>query len=271
MFLKEIFDSGKYISHHLHHLQFDIKHCTFVHTPHIFNYWVINLDSIFFSCTLGVLFLFFFYTISKTLSIDKPNNYQIFIELIVDFVNQNVKDIYKSNSILIAPLSLTIFIWIVLMNSMDLIPIDFIPYFLRLIFGINFVRVVPSADINITISIALSVFVLIIYYSITVKGILVLIKELFTIPFNSIFFYPINFLLELISLLSKPTSLALRLFGNMYAGEMIFILIAGFVPWWLQWVLSVPWAIFHIFIILLQAFIFMILTIVYLSSASSKH
>ncbi|PLK58831.1 F0F1 ATP synthase subunit A, partial [Candidatus Palibaumannia cicadellinicola] len=132
-------------------------------------------------------------------------------------------------------------------------------------------RVVPSTDINITLSMALGVFVLIIYYSCSTKGLITFIKDLTMQPFNHPIFIPINFILESVSLLSKPVSLALRLFGNMYAGELIFILIAGLLPWWSQWILNVPWAIFHILIITLQAFIFMILTIVYLAMASEKH
>jgi len=158
------------------------------------------------------------------------------------------------------------------MNVMDLIPIDFCPYILKFCFGIEeSVRLVPTTDVNITISMALVVFTLIIFYSIKIKGIKSFLKDLFLTPFKNPVFFIFNFLLESVNLLSKPVSLGLRLFGNMYAGEIIFILISGLLPWWLQWVLSVPWAIFHILIISLQAFIFMVLTIVYLSMASTNH
>jgi len=154
---------------------------------------------------------------------------------------------------------------------MDLIPVDFLPYLGTEVFGLPALRVVPTADVNITLSMALAVFVLILFYSIKMKGVGGFVKELTMQPFNHPVFIPINLILEGVSLLSKPVSLGLRLFGNMYAGELIFILIAGLLPWWSQWMLSLPWAIFHILIITLQAFIFMVLTIVYLSMASEEH
>jgi F-type H+-transporting ATPase subunit a len=178
---------------------------------------------------------------------------------------------YQGQNPLIAPLSLTVFVWVFLMNLMDLIPIDFLPFISEKFFRFPAMRVVPSADINITLSMSLGVFVLILFYSIKVKGLIGFCKELTLQPFNHPVFFIFNFLLELVSLLSKPISLGLRLFGNMYSGEMIFILIAGLLPWWSQFSLNVPWAIFHILIISLQAFIFMVLTIVYLSMASQSH
>lgn len=157
------------------------------------------------------------------------------------------------------------------MNLMDLIPIDFIPFIFEKIFQLPAMRIVPSADINITLSMSFGVFVLILFYMIKIKGFINFLKELTLQPFNHPVFFIFNFILEFVSLLSKPISLGLRLFGNMYAGEMIFILIAGLIPWWSQFFLNVPWAIFHILIISLQAFIFMVLTIVYLSMASQSH
>src|SRR5690606_8958548 len=171
---------------------------------------------------------------------------------------------------LIAPLALTVFIWVFLMNLMDLIPVDYLPYTAQVL-GIPYLRVVPSADVNITMSMALGVFALIIIYSIKMKGVSGFVKELTLNPFNHWALIPVNLALELVTLLSKPISLGLRLFGNMYAGELVFILIAGLLPWWSQWLLSVPWALFHILVITLQAFIFMVLTIVYLSMASEDH
>jgi len=152
---------------------------------------------------------------------------------------------------------------------MDLIPVDFLPYAAEKI-GISHLRVVPSADVSITMSMAIGVFFLIIFYTIKEKGGIGFIKEYALHPFNHWIFIPINLVLELVTLLAKPISLGLRLFGNMYAGELIFILIAGLLPWWSQWLLSLPWAIFHILIITLQAFIFMVLTSVYLAMASAK-
>ena len=173
---------------------------------------------------------------------------------------------------LIAPLALTVFVWVFLMNLMDpsCLSISYLGSGEHVL-GLPALRVVPSADVNITLSMALGVFILILFYSIKMKGVSGFVKELTLQPFNHWAFIPVNLILEGVSLLSKPVSLGLRLFGNMYAGELIFILIAGLLPWWSQWILNVPWAIFHILIITLQAFIFMVLTIVYLSMASEEH
>ncbi len=155
------------------------------------------------------------------------------------------------------------------MNAIDLLPVDFIPALARL-FGFEHFRELPSADVNVPMSMALGVFMLIIIYTLKTKGIRGFVKELTTQPFESPWLYPVNLVLELVTLISKPISLGLRLFGNMYAGEMIFILIA-LMPWWMQWALSVPWALFHILIVFLQAFIFMVLTVVYLAMATEEH
>ena len=189
-----------------------------------------------------------------------------------------VKDTFHGRNALIAPLALTIFVWVFLMNLLDLVPIDFLPTLAQLIgtgvFGADphavYFKFVPTTDVNATLGMGLSVFVLIVFYSIKMKGVGGFAKELTFHPFNTIWLSWFNLLLEGIALIAKPISLALRLFGNMYAGELIFILIA-LLPWYLQWALSVPWAIFHILIITLQAFVFMMLTIVYLSMASEKH
>jgi F-type H+-transporting ATPase subunit a len=199
-----------------------------------------------------------------------PGKFLCFVEMVLEFVDGSVKDIFHGKNSLIAPLALTIFGWVFLMNLMDLIPVDFLPETAKAL-GLSHLRVVPSADVNITLSMALGVFFLILFYSIKIKGVTGFAKELTLQPFNHWAFIPLNLILEGVTLVSKPVSLGLRLFGNMYAGELIFILIAGLLPWWSQWVLSVPWAIFHILIITLQAFIFMVLTIVYLSQASEDH
>lgn len=196
-----------------------------------------------------------------------PSGLQNFVEMILEFIDDSVKDSFNGKNPLIAPLSLTIFVWIVLMNTMDLVPVDYIPHLGQLI-GIPYLKVVPTTDPNMTFAMAFGVFFLIIFYSIKVKGPGGFFAELAFHPFPK-FLMPFNLFLELVSLISKPISLALRLFGNMYAGEMIFILIA-MLPFGLQWTLSVPWAIFHILIVILQAFIFMTLTIVYLSMAHEE-
>ncbi|QCI15709.1 F0F1 ATP synthase subunit A [Buchnera aphidicola] len=271
MILEKISDPQKYISHHLHHLQIDLRTLKIIKPGMFSSYWSLNIDSIIFSLTLGSLFLGLFYFVGKTITKGVPNKLQAVIELIFEFINVNVKNMYQGNNPLIAPLSLTVFIWVFLMNLMDLVPIDFVPFISEKIFKLPAMRIVPSADINITLSMSLGVFILILFYTIKIKGYIGFIKELILQPFNHPVFSFFNFILEFVSLLSKPISLGLRLFGNMYAGEMIFILIAALLPWWLQCFLNVPWAIFHILIISLQAFIFMVLTIVYLSMASQSH
>ncbi|CAL4317498.1 ATP synthase subunit a [Buchnera aphidicola (Protaphis terricola)] len=272
MFLQKLSDPHKYISHHLSHLQIDLINFNIVQPGSVSSYfWILNLDSILFSFILGFIFLTVFYIVSKKVTTDIPNKLQVSVELIFEFISSNVSNMFQGKNKLIAPLSLTIFIWIFLMNLMDLIPVDFIPIFFEKIFHVSVIRIVPSTDVNITLSMSLCVFILILFYSIKIKGIFGFFKELTLQPFNHPVFFIFNFLLEFISLLSKPISLGLRLFGNMYSGEMVFILIGGLLPWWLQFFLSVPWAIFHILIIFLQAFIFMVLTIVYLSIASQSH
>ncbi|ALD14974.1 ATP synthase F0F1 subunit A [Buchnera aphidicola (Aphis glycines)] len=272
MFLEQISNPKKYISHHLHHLQLDLSNLKIVRSEIISSrFWILNIDSIIFSFILGCIFISIFYIAAKKVTTSVPNKLQAGIEIIFEFILLNVKGMFQGKNLLIAPLSLTIFMWVFLMNLMDLIPIDFLPCFFETVFQLPAMRIVPSADVNITLSMSLAVFALIIFYSIKIKGYIGFFKELTLQPFTHPVFFIFNFLLEFISLLSKPISLGLRLFGNMYSGEMIFILIASLLPWWSQCFLNVPWAIFHILIIFLQAFIFMVLTIVYLSIASQSH
>lgn len=249
----------EYIKHHLQNLQIGE------------GFWSINLDSILFAWVTAVFFLWLFRRVAVKATTGVPGKLQCFIEMIVEFIDKSVKEVFGGvcNSKLIPPLSLTVFIWVFLMNLLDLIPIDFIPYAAELS-GVPYFRIVPTADVNMTMGMSIGVFILIIFYSVKNKGIKGFVKEYTMNPFNHWLFIPVNLVLEVITLLSKPLSLGLRLFGNMYAGELIFILIAGLLPWAAQWTLSVPWAIFHILIITLQAFIFMTLTIVYLAMASSK-
>ncbi|WWO98961.1 MAG: F0F1 ATP synthase subunit A [Candidatus Dasytiphilus stammeri] len=264
---KLIFSSQKYITDHLKHLQWDLSSLHLVDQRSTTTFWIINLDSIFFSLLLGILFLIIFYHIAKNMNHGIPGKLQSTIEIVVMFVNKTVRDIFQIKDDFIPPLALTIFSWIFLMNLMDLLPIDLLPYVGEHLLHLPALRVVPSADINITVGMSIVVFILIIFYSIKNKGIKGLIKQLIFHPFPYIYCIPVNFILETVNLFSKPVSLSLRLFGNIYAGELIFILITGLLPWWSQWLLSVPWAILHILIIVLQAFIFMVLTIVYLSMA----
>lgn len=250
-------NAQEYIKHHLVHL----------HSGE--GFWAINIDSIVVSVVLGVLFLYLFRKVAVKATSGVPGKLQCFVEILVEFVDKNVREIFEGKDKLIAPMALTIFVWVFLMNLMDLIPVDFLPSTAQLL-GIPYLRVVPTADVSITMAMSISVFLLIIIYTIKSKGFGGFVKEYTLHPFNHWVFVPVNLVLELVTLLAKPISLGLRLFGNMYAGELIFILIAGLLPWWSQWMLSLPWAIFHILIITLQAFIFMVLTIVYLSMASAK-
>ncbi|EPW7222903.1 TPA: F0F1 ATP synthase subunit A [Proteus mirabilis] len=269
----EALTTRDYIGGHLNNLQLDLRTFELVN-PHAENtpsFWVLNIDSLFFSVLMGLLFLWIFRKVAVKATSGVPGKFQTAVEMVIGFVDSSVRDMYHGKSKVIAPLALTVFVWVLLMNALDLLPIDFIPYIGEHILGVPALRIVPTADVSITLSMAIGVFILILFYSIKMKGVKGFTKELTLQPFNHPVFIPINLILEGVSLLSKPVSLGLRLFGNMYAGELIFILIAGLLPWWSQWLLSLPWAIFHILIITLQAFIFMVLTIVYLSMASEEH
>ena len=231
-------------------------------------FWSLNLDTMLFSVGLGFLFIWLFRKAAVKATSGVPGSLQNFVESIIEFVDDSVKSSFNSRNELVAPLALTVFVWIFLMNAMDLIPVDWVPYLTQQL-GVPYLKIVPTTDVNATMGMALSVFALILYYSIKVKGVGEFVGELTLQPLGK-YLLPFNIFLEGVGLIAKPISLGLRLFGNMYAGEMIFILIA-LLPFWAQWILSVPWAIFHILIITLQAFIFMVLTIVYLSMAHESH
>jgi len=265
--------SSEYIKHHLTNLTFG-RHPDgtwgLAHNADEakeMGFWAFNIDTLGFSVVLGIFFLFLFHRAAKAATSGVPGRLQNFVEWLVEFVEDNVRSSFSGKNALVAPLALTIFVWVFLMNLMDLIPVDWLPWAAGLM-GVHFLKVVPSTDPNATMGMALSVFALVLYYSFKIKGPGGFFAELAFHPFPK-YLMPINLLLEGVSLLAKPISLGLRLFGNMYAGEMIFILIA-ILPWYIQWTLSVPWAIFHILIVTLQAFIFMVLTIVYLDMAHAK-
>ena len=282
--------STEYIQHHLTNLAYGKmpdgtwKLAETAKEAQEMGFTAIHLDSMGWSIGLGLIFCFMFWIVAKAANAGVPTKFQSAIEMIIEFVDSSVRDTFHGKSRLIAPLALTIFVWIFLMNLMDLIPVDWIPYTAQLIganvFGMDphhvYFKIVPSTDPNITLGMALSVFALTIFYSIREKGLVGFGAEFALNPFNpsnpvlKALLIPVNILLELVTFIARPISLALRLFGNMYAGELIFILIA-LLPFWIQWALSVPWAIFHILVITLQAFIFMMLTIVYMSMASEKH
>lgn len=234
----------------------------------------IHVDSMIWSIGLGIVFCLLFRSVAKKASSGVPSGVVNAVEMIVGFVDNTVKDSFHARNSMIAPLALTIFVWVFFMNLMDLVPVDLIPHTLMLL-GVEYQKIVPSTDPNITMGMALGVFILMLYYSITIKGVGFL-KELTLTPFNHPVFIPINLFMEVVGLLAKPFSLGLRLFGNMYAGEMIFILIAALFSAGILWLLpaalmQIGWAIFHVLIITLQAFIFMVLTIVYLSMAHEDH
>ena len=265
--------SSEYIKHHLQNLtfgKFPDGHWGFAHSSQEaadMGFMAIHVDTLGFSFVLGALFLFLFARAAKKASIEAPSGFQNFVESIVDFIDDNVRGSFNGKNPLVAPLALTTFIWIVLMNTMDLVPVDWLPVLFAAM-GVEYLKVVPTTDPNATFGMSIGIFLLILYYSVKEKGLGGFVGELTLHPFGK-WMLPANLFLEGVNLLAKPVSLALRLFGNMYAGEMIFILIA-LLPFWIQWSLSLPWAIFHILIVLLQAFIFMTLVIVYMDMAHQK-
>lgn len=276
----EIHSSGDYIRHHLQNLTWG-QHsdgswglAQTAQEAKEMGFWAFNLDTLGFSAVLGVIFFFLFHRVAKKATTGVPSGAQNFVEMVVDFINDSVRGSFSGKNDVVAPLALTIFAWIFLMNMMDLVPIDWIPG-LAGILGLPFLKVVPTTDPNATFGMAFAVFGLVLFYSIKIKGVGGFVGELTLQPFGK-WALPINLFLEGVTLISKPISLALRLFGNMYAGEMIFILIAimygsGWMLGSFAGVLQLGWAIFHILIITLQAFIFMTLTIVYLDMAHQDH
>jgi F-type H+-transporting ATPase subunit a len=260
---------NEYILHHLTNLQ------------HGEGFWTFNLDSIFWSVFLGLVFVGSFWMAARKATSGVPGKFQNFVEVVVEFVDQQVRDTFHGSNKLIAPLALTIFCWILLFNFMDNVPVDLFPKLGEQV-GIHYMKVVPSTDLNITLGMSITVFLLVMFYSFKIKGIGGFTWELLTHPFGK-WMMPFNLLLNLIEHLARPMSLGLRLFGNLFAGEMIFLLLAvlggsfaitslagigGVIG---QLLLGVVWACFHILVIPLQAFIFMVLTIVYLAQAHETH
>lgn len=271
--------SVEYIQHHLQNLTFGLHPENGWSIAHgaeearEMGFWAVHLDTLGWSVLMGVIFLSLFRSVAKKATgSGVPSGMQNMVEMVIEFIDDTVKSTFQGSHTrnpLIAPLALTVFVWIFLMNTLKLIPIDYMPgLFSKL--GVDYMKIVPTTDPNATFGMAIGVFLLIIYYSFKIKGASGFGKELSFTPFNHWSLVPFNLFLEILQLLVKPVSLALRLFGNMYAGEVIFILIA-LLPFWIQWTLNVPWAIFHILVITLQAFIFMVLTVVYLSSAHETH
>ena len=277
-----------YNSHHLTNLKCGKTDVGWTCDPYAeMGFWSFHVDSLLWSVLLGFVFLFVFKkaTPKKGSENVAPKGLQNFAEMCIEFVEDNVQSMFGSiKNTLVAPLALTVFVWILLMNLMDLVPVDFIPvlagHIAAAVTDVSWIKepddlyfkVVPTTDPNITLGMAFAVFILTIYYSITVKGIKAFVAELTLHPFGK-YLIPVNFVLEMINFIAKPISLGLRLFGNLYAGEMIFILIALMLFFSSIWVgmlgfaLHLVWALFHVLIVALQAFIFMALTIAYLAMA----
>ncbi|MAH60723.1 MAG: F0F1 ATP synthase subunit A [Legionellales bacterium] len=260
--MAEVLTSKEYILHHLKHWQVSVGPGEF---------WVIHIDTIVFSILTGLMILGLFLTCSRRMTAGVPSKVQSFAEMLFEFVTTQVQDSFGRRDRFAGALALVIFTWVFLMNFMDLIPVDLIPQMLS-IFGVHYVRVVPTTDMNMTFALSLTVFFILIGTNIYYKGLMGFIKHLFCHPFPPQFILtiPINFFLVVIEELAKPISLSLRLFGNLYAGELIFILIAT-LPWYAMVLPQSIWLIFHILVITLQAFVFMILTIVYMSMAKEAH
>jgi F-type H+-transporting ATPase subunit a len=257
--------AGEYIQHHLGHWQWSLVSYPSGEP----GFWTLNLDTLFVSFFIGLVFIAVFWMAARKATAAAPGKLQNFVEMVVEYVDGTVKETFHGKNNLIAPLALTIFMWVLLMNVMDLLPVDLLPHAFSLV-GVNHFKNVPTADPTATFAMSITVFILIIFYNIKIKGFIGLGKEMLTQPFGKWLFF-LNVPFRLLEEVVRPVSLALRLFGNMFAGELIFILIAALIPWYLQWLPGGIWAIFHILVITIQAFIFMMLTIMYLSMAHESH
>ena len=282
----DVLTASGYIKHHLQNLTYCQKangEWGFAHSSQEateMGFWAIHVDTMLWSLVVGALFLFFFIRAANKATAGIPSGLLNFVEMIIEFVDDNVKSTFHGKTPIVAPLALTVFVWVLGMNLMDLVPVDWIPH-LAAMAGIEYMKVVPTTDVNATMGMSLTVFMLVLFYSVKVKGPGGFAAELTMQPFSAKFpmnivLLPINFFLETVGMVAKPVSLGLRLFGNLYAGEMIFILIAlmytgGIALGTFGGALQLVWAIFHILVVVLQAFIFMVLTIVYLNMAHEHH
>jgi F-type H+-transporting ATPase subunit a len=245
----------EYITHHLTNLKVGT------------GFWAFHVDTLIVSGVLGIAVFGLMAYVAKRATAGVPGSLQMFFEMLVSMVDAQVRDTFHGRNALITPLAITVFVWVFVMNAMDLIPVDFLPQAVHAV-GVGHFKFVPTTDPNLTFAMSLTVFALMIFFNLKVKGVGGWLHELFTTPFGK-WLFPLNLFFQAIEYLAKPISLSLRLFGNMYAGEMVFILIALLGVW--QGFLALPWAIFHILIITLQAFVFMMLTIVYMSMAHESH
>ncbi len=277
--------SGEYIIHHLTHLQ--------NHKPKaVVDFSVFSLDSIFFSVTLGIITCWLLWLAARKATSGVPGRFQAAVEMLVEMVDSQAKGIVHNaqSRKFVAPLALTVFVWIILLNSMDLLPVDLLPFIWEKIYAATggdphhaYLRVVPTADLSITMGMSVAVLLICLFYNIKIKGIGGWVHELFTAPFgNHWALYPFNFAMQIIEFVAKTVSHGMRLFGNMYAGELIFLLIALMGGAWSftgtgiglaigHIIAGTVWSIFHILIIVLQAFVFMMLTLVYIGQAHDHH
>lgn len=272
-------NAAEYISHHLINLRT---------AQHDGGFWTVHLDTFWVALVLGFVFVGLFGLVARRVSVDKPGRFQLFVEMIVEMVNGSVKEIFHGKSTLVGPLALTVFMWVVLMNAMDFLPVDLAGLVMSW-FGVHNFKVVPTADINQTLAMSLSVVILSMLLGIQAKGLVGFVKEFFTAPFHAenpiaiIVLAPINALMQCIEYGSRILSMALRLAGNMFAGELLFMLIALMGAAWTgpngsslglafgHLLAGSVWAIFHILIVVLQAYIFMMLTIVYCAMGVEEH
>ncbi len=258
---------SNYIKHHLTHLQFNLIKFKFLNTLYYkYSFWNLNVDSLFMSFFLGLIFLWTIkYTVNSIKYNEIPNKFQTLIDILILFIYKNVVNICGKKDKFIFSLAFTVFTWILFMNIIGIIPVDVLNNIFYFIFNSNIFFPVPSSDLNITLSMSLSVFLSIIFYKLYKYNFKDLLKEILFSPFNYKIFIPLNIFLEIINFFSKILSLSLRLFGNIYSGEIIFLLIYYIIPWWLQFFFIFPLTLLHILISFLQSFIFMILTLIYIS------
>ena len=266
--------ANEYIAHHLVNLPLKIGEGPF---------WTVHLDTLIMSGLVGIVVFGIMAYAARKATAGVPGKLQAFVEIVIGMIDQQVRDTFHAKNALVTPLAITVFVWIFCMNALDLIPVDFIPKVMDNVFGVHYWKAVPTTDPNATFDMSLTVFALILIFNVKYKGLGGFLHEIFAAPFG-IWLAPVNFVLRVIEELAKPISLALRLFGNMFAGEVLFILMVLLAGAW-AWdsvgvsavsmfghvILSLGWGIFHILIITLQAFVFMMLTIVYMSMASESH
>ncbi|MEI8094434.1 MAG: F0F1 ATP synthase subunit A [Spirochaetales bacterium] len=281
-------DSNIYINHHLENLMWG-QHAdgSWGFLKEANGFWTFHVDTLAFSIGLGILLTGLFWLIGRRATTGVPGRWQNAVEWVIEFIDNQVHDSFHLKNRLVAPLAFTLFCWIFLFNLMDLIPVDLVPWIASLVTGTTYMagspalRIVPSTDLNMTIALALSIFLLLFAFTFAYKGPVGFAKEILVKPFGK-WLFPINAFFWVIETLARPVSLSLRLFGNMYAGELLFILMALTIPSFavLDWgvlsviaypILNLAWSIFHILIVILQAFIFMTISVVYLSLASEEH